>query len=147
MASFPGILAGARFLKEMPEPVFLGFMDAILNLVLPKTRYLKRMACEPGLETILILDVLFGFISGSAAGYGMPVLAFYNIIGLSGPLLLRTDAVIGLTNALIRSGTVKSFGLLTRDLVLLGIFMGLITIPGTWLAVSSRGWAHVHTTT
>ena len=73
-------------------------------------------------------------MSGTAAGSGMLVIAFFNSIGLSGPLLLGTDAVIGLVNAVTRSGTFYGFGLLDKNLILLGVFMGLITIPGTWLA-------------
>ncbi len=146
LTSLPGVLVGARFLKEVPEPVFLGFMGAILILVLPTRRYLKRKAFEPGLKTILILGALFGFMSGTAAGSGMLVIAFFNSIGLSGPLLLGTDAVIGLVNALTRSGTFYSFGLLDRDLIVLGLFMGLITIPGTWLAsrLVSRMGTRIH---
>ena len=146
LTSLPGVLVGARFLKEVPEPVFLGFMGAILIFLLPTRRYLKRKAFEPGLNTILILGALFGFMSGTAAGSGMLVIAFFNSIGLSGPLLLGTDAVIGLVNALTRSGTFYSFGLLDRDLIVLGFFMGLITIPGTWLAsrLVSRMGTRIH---
>jgi uncharacterized membrane protein YfcA len=64
----------------------------------------------------------------------MLVIAFFNSVGLSGPLLLGTDAVIGLTNALSRSGTFYGMGLLDQRLILLGLFMGLVTFPGTWAA-------------
>jgi len=134
LASLPGVFLGAHFLKEVPEVVFLGFMGAILILVLPARRYLKKTSFEPGLKTILGLGLMFGFMSGTAAGSGMLVIAFFNSIGLSGPLLLGTDAIIGLVNALTRSGTFYSLGLLDQDLILLGLFMGLITIPGTWMA-------------
>ncbi len=134
LASLPGVYLGARFLKEIPEIVFLGFMGAILILVIPSRRYLKKKSFEPGLKTILVLGLLFGFMSGTAAGSGMLVIAFFNSIGLSGPLLLGTDAVIGLVNAMTRSGTFFTMGLLDLDLFLLGLFMGLITFPGTWLA-------------
>lgn len=134
LASLPGIFLGASFLKQVPDQVFLGFMGAVLILVLPVRRYLKRTSFQPGLKTIVGLGFSFGFMSGTAAGSGMLVIAFFNSIGLSGPLLLGTDAVIGLVNALTRSGTFYSFGLLDMDIITLGLFMGLITIPGTWLA-------------
>ncbi len=134
LASLPGIYLGARFLKAIPEVAFLAFMGAVLILILPARRYLKAKSFEPGLNTIVGLGLLFGFMSGTAAGSGMLVIAFFNSIGLSGPLLLGTDAVIGLVNATTRSGTFYSMGLLDRDLILLGLFMGLITFPGTWVA-------------
>ncbi len=134
LASLPGIFLGASFLKEVPEQAFLGFMGAVLILVLPARRYLRRTSFQPGLKTILGLGFSFGFMSGTAAGSGMLVIAFFNSIGLSGPLLLGTDAVIGLVNALTRSGTFYGVGLLDKNLMLLGLFMGVMTVPGTWLA-------------
>lgn len=134
LASLPGIFLGAQFLKHVPEHLFLGFMGAFLILILPIRRYLKRTAFEPGFKTVLGLGFFFGVLSGTAAGSGMLVIAFFNSIGLSGPILLGTDAVIGLVNALTRSGTFFGLGLLDQDLILLGLFMGGITIPGTWVA-------------
>ena len=146
LASLPGIFLGASFLKGIPETAFLGFMGAVLILVLPARRYLKRRSFEPGLRTVLGLGLLFGLMSGTAAGSGMLVIAFFNSIGLSGPLLLGTDAVIGLVNALTRSGTFYTLGLLDQRLILLGLFMGLITFPGSWVASLLVRWmgARVH---
>ena len=140
LSSLPGIFLGARFLKEIPETAFLGFMGTVLILVLPARRYLRKKAFEPGLKTILGLGFLFGFMSGTAAGSGMLVIAFFNSIGLSGPLLLGTDAVIGLVNAVTRSGTFYGMGLLDDDLILLGLFMGVVTFPGTWVASRLVNW-------
>jgi uncharacterized membrane protein YfcA len=134
LASLPGIFLGARFLKDVPETVFLGFMGGVLILILPIRRYLQKTVFEPGLRTYLGLGFSFGFMSGAAAGSGMLVIAFFNSIGLSGPFLLGTDAVIGLINAATRSATFYSFGLLDSRLIFLGLFMGGITFPGSWIA-------------
>lgn len=134
LSSLPGVFLGARFLKTIPEPIFLGFMGCTLILVLPVRRYLKRVAFKPGAKTLLTLGLTFGFMSGTAAVSGMLVIAFFNSIGLSGPFLLGTDALIGLVSSVTRSGAFYSLGLLDRDLILLGAFMGLVTFPGTWLA-------------
>lgn len=140
LASLPGIYLGARFLKEVPEAAFLAFMGAVLILVLPARRYLKKSVFEPGISTVAGLGLLFGFMSGAAAGSGMLVIAFFNSIGLSGPLLLGTDAVIGLVNALTRSATFYTMGLLDQRLLMLGLFMGLVTAPGTWVASRLVRW-------
>ncbi|MCY4260687.1 MAG: sulfite exporter TauE/SafE family protein [Rhodobacteraceae bacterium] len=134
MASLPGVVLGTRFLKEIPDVIFLGFMGATLILILPTRRYLKSRTFRPGLKTLAGLGLFFGFISGTAAGSGMFVIAFFNCIGLSGPRLLGTDAVIGLVNAITRSGAFLGLGLLDTHLVLLGMFMGIMTVPGTWVA-------------
>ncbi len=146
LASLPGIFLGAQFLKEVPEQLFLGFMGAVLIGILPLRRYLRRTTFQPGVMTIAGLGFAFGVMSGTAAGSGMLVIAFFNSIGLSGPLLLGTDAVIGLINAVTRSGTFFGLGLLDLDLILLGLFMGVITVPGTYLAsrLVARMGAKVH---
>jgi len=130
LASLPGIFLGASFMKSIPESAFLAFLGGTLVLILPIRRYLKKSSFEPGLKTILTLGFLFGFMSGTVAGSGMLVIAFFNSIGLSGPLLLGTDAVIGLVNSITRSATFYTMGLLDQHLVLLGLF----TFPGTWVA-------------
>lgn len=109
-------------------------MGAILILVLPTRRYLKRTTIEPGIKTPLMLVLLFGFMKGTAAGSGMSVIAFFNSTDLSGPLLLGTDAIIGLFNELIRFGAFYTLGLLDRDLILFGLFMTQFTFPRTCLA-------------
>jgi uncharacterized membrane protein YfcA len=134
VASLPGIFLGASFLREIPETFFLGFLGATLALMLPVRRYIKRVSFQPGIKTIGSLGFAFGFMSGTAPGSGILVVAFFNSIGLSGPLLLGTDAIIGLANALSRSGTFYSMDLLDQRLILLGLSMGLATFPGTWIA-------------
>ena len=92
------------------------------------------MSFQPGIKTIGSLGFAFGFMSGTAPGSGILAIAFFNSIGLSGPLLLGTDAIIGLANALSRSGTFYSMDLLDQRSILLGLLMGLATFPGTWIA-------------
>ena len=43
-------------------------MGAALILAAPARRYLKKRSFEPGLKTMISLGLLFGFISGTAAG-------------------------------------------------------------------------------
>lgn len=133
-ASVPGVLLGAHFLAAVPDTVFLVFMGSVLMLAVPARRWLQRRAFSPGWRTMLGLGALFGFLSGSAAGSGLLVIAFFNSMGLSGPWLLGTDALIGFVNALLRTGTFASIGMLDDKLLGLGLMMGLLTWPGTWLA-------------
>lgn len=134
IASLPGIYLGASFLRKIPDTYFLGLLGAVLILVLPLRRFMKRVSFKPGFKTITGLGLGFGFMSGSAAGSGMLVIAFFNSIGMSGPLLLGTDALVGLANAVTRSGMFYGMGLLDQRLILLGLVMGLVTFPGTWIA-------------
>ncbi|MEK9722142.1 MAG: sulfite exporter TauE/SafE family protein [Rhodospirillaceae bacterium] len=134
LASLPGVFLGAKFLAEVPERGFLAFIGGVLIVAVPVRRYLKRHKLEPGLKTIVVAGLIFGFVSGAAAGSGMLVIATLTTLGLQGPVLLGTDAVIGLINSLTRAGTYWTLDLLTPKLATIGALMGLATFPGAWLA-------------
>lgn len=134
LSSLPGVYIGATFLKTIPERGFLGFMGGILLMAIPARRYLKSHAFEPGLKTIITIGLVFGFVSGAAAGSGMLVIAGLTSVGLQGPLLLGTDAMIGLINASTRVLSFWSLDLLTESLVVMGVLMGIVTFPGTLVA-------------
>ena len=133
-ASLPGLWLGATFLKWVPETVFLGFLGASLIAAVPTRRYLKRKQFSPGLRSAVAIGFVFGIVSGASVGSGMYVIAALNSAGLQGPLLLGTDAVIGLINAGSRAVAFWWLDLLTVDLMIAGTLMGLVTFPGTWVA-------------
>ncbi len=133
-ASLPGVYIGANFLAVVPERAFLAFMGIILMVTIPTRRYLKRRSFEPGMKTFVGFGMIFGFISGAAAGTGLLVIAALLNMGLQGPLLLGTDALIGIVNATSRAFSYWTLDLLSQDLFILGLVMGLASFPGTWIA-------------
>ena len=94
----------------------------------------KKSQFSPGVKTFLIIGFAFGVVSGTALGSGMLIVSALNNIGLSGAVLLGTDAAIGTVNALSRLTTFISLGMLPRELIALGVLMGVVTLPGTWVA-------------
>jgi len=133
-ASLPGVYVGANFLAVVPERALVAFIGAILIVTIPARRYLKRRSFEPGVKTIIGFGLTFGFISGAAAGTGLLAIAALLNMGLQGPLLLGTDAAIGIVNASSRVISYWSLDLLDRDLFVLGLLMGVASFPGTWIA-------------
>jgi len=95
---------------------------------------LKEHDFQPGLPTIIGLGLTFGIISGTAPGSGMFVIAGLSSIGLQGAMLLGTDAAIGIVNAASRVIAYASLELLTLGLLIGGILMGVMTLPGAWVA-------------
>jgi hypothetical protein len=64
----------------------------------------------------------------------MLIIAGLSSIGLQGPVLLGTDAVIGLINSGARTLLFIRLELLPPHLVLLGVLTGIGSFPGTWLS-------------
>ncbi len=134
VSSLPGVYVGALFFAWIPERALTALLGATLLAAIPLRRLLRKHGFEPGLKTILVLGLVFGVLSGTTAGSGMFVIAGLNSVGVHGPLLLGTDAAIGIINAVARSAAYWSMGLLPTDLIVAGVLMGLVTFPGTWLA-------------
>jgi len=134
LASLPGVYLGARILAWIPERALLVLFALILLSAIPLRRYLKKVEFKPGLATVIGLGLIFGLISGTAAGAGMFVIAALSSVGMAGLTLLGTDAAIGMVNAVSRVGAYISLGLLNKELILAGLLMGATTVPGTWLA-------------
>ena len=134
LSSLPGVYIGTTIFKTLPERPLLLLFGAILILAIPLRRYLKSRSFSPGWKTIFGFGFLYGCISGTAVGAGMFVVAGLLSIGMQGPLLLGTDALIGLMNSSSRIVAFRYHGLLTNDLIITGAIMGIATIPGTWMA-------------
>lgn len=147
LASLPGIYIGANILASIPERALLGVLGAMLLSAIPLRRFLKKSEFTPGLMVIIGFGFVFGIISGAAAGSGMFVIAGLSSFGLTGAMLLGTDAAIGMVNAVSRVVAYYSLGLLTWDLFVIGLLMGVLTLPGAWAAskvVGAMG-EHLHT--
>ncbi len=89
---------------------------------------------------------MFGVVSGAAVGSGMFVIAGLSSFGMYGAMLLGTDAAIGMVNGISRAVSYYSLGLLTWELFVAGLMMGVMTLPGAWLAskaVNAMG-EHLH---
>lgn len=134
LSSIPGVFIGTSFFKWLPEKPLQILFGLVLISAIPVRRYLKSRKFKPGLKTILSFGFIYGCVSGTAVGAGMFVVAGLLGMGLQGPLLLGTDAVIGLLNSSTRMIAFRYHDLLPNDLIVAGLLMGITTAPGTWLA-------------
>ena len=74
------------------------------------------------------------------------MVASLSAVGLQGPLLLGTDAVIGIVNAVSRAG-LYWLELLNMELALIGALLGAFTLPGSWASslIVNRMGLSLHT--
>ncbi len=83
---------------------------------------------------IALLSFGFGLVSGGTIGGGILVLPILAAAGLGGAALVATDAVIGLALHGAKTIVFGGVAVLTRELALLGLIVGVMTIPGAWAA-------------
>lgn len=113
----------------------LGLLIGILILLsIPIRRTLKARQITIGTRGLLIGGGIFGLANGFASGMGVILVSLLLGAGLTGPAVLATDALVTIVIDVIRALIFGRFNLLEWDTVVLGIVIGLVTFPGSWLA-------------
>jgi uncharacterized membrane protein YfcA len=89
---------------------------------------------------------LFGLTNGFASGMGIILVSLLLGAGLSGTAVLATDALITIFIDLLRAALFGRAQLLSWDAALLGLMIGVATIPGSWVAsqLVNRMGARLH---
>lgn len=130
----PGLVIGASIYAFLPERV----VAALIGFILFGSIYLRRSLKGRRLELSRVATAGagfgFGVLNGGAAGSGVIMVAILLGMGLSGPALVATDAVLGILAAIVKAAVFSSFDLLDLELALLGLLIGLATFPGALIA-------------
>ena len=117
------------------DPGAIAFLlGCVLIVAVPLRRYLAGKRWAAGTGTLLVMGFVFGIVSGTSVGAGMLLIPVLLGAGLAGPALLGTDAIVGIANTVFRAGMFAWHGLLTLDLLIAGVLVGLCTLPGSWVA-------------
>ena len=77
---------------------------------------------------------MFGVLTGTTPGVGVLLIAALLGMGLGGPALVGTDAIIGLLISFVRTGMFTAYGLLSVSDLAVGVAVGLATFPGAFAA-------------
>lgn len=84
---------------------------------------------------------------GGTAGSGVILLSLLMAAGLEGAAVVATDAVISLTSAAVKISVFGLTGVITAQVLALALLIGLVAIPGAFLAKAfvERMPVHIHT--
>ncbi|MDA0225819.1 MAG: sulfite exporter TauE/SafE family protein [Proteobacteria bacterium] len=125
----------------------LTFVLAIFVLAsIPLRRILKRRAVHIGPRALAAGAGVFGLASGFATGTGVILISLLLGSGISGTAVLATDALASIIVDLAKALLFGRFDLLNEREALLGIAIGVCTIPGSALGafLVARMGAHLH---
>lgn len=147
LASVPGLWLGITFFQWVSEDLLVMLLGITMISAIPLRRVLKETKFKTSIVSVLIMGSIFGFVSGTAIGSGLLVISTLVSSGLQGHLLLGTDAVIGILNSAMRMIAFRQLGMLTDELFIIGSIMGVMTLPGTYLAraIINKIGASLHT--
>ncbi|MGI9521919.1 MAG: TSUP family transporter [Hyphomicrobiaceae bacterium] len=146
MAIIPGVFVGTYIYKSLPVDFLAMFLGLFLISTIGLRRLLSGRSIQVGQGGLFAGGFLFGVLTGMTPGVGVLLIAILLGMGLGGPALGGTDAVIGLLISFVRTGMFSVYGLIKIPELMIGLAVGLVTFPGAFAArwLISRMSAGVH---
>ena len=147
-----GVLAGTALgavffsgLSARWASVFIGTVMALMLLV--RSRVPQLMARASG-ERVGLWAFGYGCVSGGASGVGVFMIALLSATGLAATPVVATDAVVSLAGNVVKVITFGLAGAVSWRGLLLGLLIGLATVPGAFVAraLARRLATRVHET-
>ena len=129
-AGMPFIVLGVMFYVELSEPAIALFLGTFLLIAMPLRRYLAGKSIAVPRRALAVVAVPYGFLSGASFGVGMILAPFLLGAGITGEALVATAAVAGVMLNITKTIAFGLSPLLTESMALLGVMLGLCTIPG-----------------
>lgn len=145
--SAPTAVVGAYFYSRLDDMVISLILGCVLILSVPLRRYLAHRQVVLETRGLAAFGFVWGFLNSTMIGTGLLVVPVLMGAGLFSQALLATDALIAVGINIVKAISFSRFDVLTLDLFLAAVVVGLFTFPGTWLAswVVKRTSVRIHT--
>ena len=146
-ASLPFLLFGAWLYSVLDARAVGTILGIAVIASVPLRRILKRHAIMLGTPGLAVGAGIFGLATGVATGTGVILVSLLLGAGLSGTAVLATDALVSIVLDLCKAVMFQRFDLLDTDALLVGVVIGLASIPGSaiaaWLVTRVGAKLHV----
>ena len=113
----------------------------------PLRRLAKRREVMIGNGGLAASAVGYGVVVGGTSGSGVILLSLLMAAGLEGAAVIATDAVISVATSVIKISVFGLAGVVTAQVLAFALLIGIIAIPGAFLAKAfvERMPVHIHT--
>ncbi|WMT77177.1 TSUP family transporter [Bradyrhizobium sp. Ash2021] len=113
----------------------------------PLRRLAKRREVRIGDSGLAASAVGYGVVVGGTSGSGVILLSLLMAAGLEGAAVIATDAVISVATSVIKISVFGLSGVVTAQVLAFALLIGIIAIPGAFLARAfvERMPLHIHT--
>lgn len=147
ITALPLTVLGATVYSALPVDIVAIVIGCFVLVFVPGRRLLGDAAWNVSTPGLLGVGSVFGFVSGTAIGAGMLIIPVLLGSGLTGAALIGTDAVIGLAVLIVKGITFGTLSVLTVQLAVFGVAVGIFAMPGVWLArwIIKHSSVRVHT--
>jgi uncharacterized membrane protein YfcA len=129
--AIPMAWLGAQLYVRLESHIIQTVLGGVLILSVPLRRWLDHAKLRPRPVAVYGIGAAFGFLSSLIVGAGMLIVPMLMGLGFAGPALLATDAAIAVAVNLFKAIVFGALDALTLPYFVLGLVLGLCTIPGT----------------
>jgi uncharacterized protein len=118
-----------------------------LIATVPLRRLLKRRGHRLGERGFAVAAAGWGIVVGGTTGAGVILLSLLMASGLEGAAVIATDATISVVIGVVKLGVFAVAGVMAPKVIAIGLLIGCIGFPCTFLAklIVERLPVHVHT--
>jgi uncharacterized membrane protein YfcA len=122
-------------------------IGTMLILSVPLRRSLRRRELRIGDAGLGAGAVGYGVVVGGTSGSGVILLSLLMAAGLEGAAVIATDAVISLATSVIKISVFGLAGVVTAQVLAFALLIGVVALPGAYLARTfvERMPVHIHT--
>jgi uncharacterized membrane protein YfcA len=132
----PTIVIGAIVFGKISSTTIAIVFVAFLTASFPIKYWARRHEISTGPKLLAGASMVWGMLAGNAIGPGFFLAPFLLGTGMNRLTFVGTLASVTLVMNVLKLSVFGATGLVTRDLLLLGAAIGIITIPGNWLGRS-----------
>jgi uncharacterized membrane protein YfcA len=122
---------GYTLLNNRGALIVIGTM---LILTVPLRRLLRRRNIRLGERGLAASAFGWGALVGGTTGAGIVLLSLLMASGLQGAAVIATDAAISIVIGLVRIAVFGFAGVVTAQVIAFALLIGLMAVPGTFLA-------------
>lgn len=133
LPAVPCIIIAAMLYGRLSSAAIALTLGTIVLLSIPLRRYTRAKSITTSKSALIASGAIYGGISGVSIGPGMLLMPVLMGLGMNKQAFVATLAAIALTTNIVRSSVYGMTDMLSTHTVLLGLLMGIATIPGTWI--------------
>lgn len=131
-AALPGLVLVAGLYGRLSSSWIATLLGALILLSIPLRRWAGRHHFRVGRRGLAGAGAVYGSLSGASVGPGMLLVPFMLGYGLSKEAFVATLAAIALVVNVTRVAVYGGTAQLGDGYLLLGLAIGVLTIPGNW---------------
>ena len=145
--AIPGTLLSAWAFTLLNNQWAQLVIGLVLMVLVPLRRLLRARGLGLPEKALPLAGTAYGALAGGTTGVGVILVSILMSAGLAGNAVIATDAAISLLIGVAKASTFATFGALTPSLLVFAVLVGLITIPGAFIArlINDRLSMSLHT--